>query len=154
MIRPLLLSLLCLCPWHAGQGQNPPPLPADYCHWQAERLAINSPLCGLDGDPVKGRALAINPAAGNCLACHQLPVPEHALHGTLGPPLFSLASRKTKGQIRLHLVNQRLLNPDSIMPGFYRNPRRANRVADEYWGKTLLSAQQIENVVAYLVTLK
>ncbi len=148
----LLLFLLCACGAISANGG--PPLPADYCHWQMENLAIRQPLCDLRGNAAKGRETVIDTAAGNCLACHRLPVPEEALHGTLGPPLLALASRKTEGQIRLHVVDQRVLNPESVMPGFYRDPRLANRVADEYWGKTFLNAQQIENVVAYLMTLK
>ena len=60
----------------------------------------------------------------------------------------------TAGQIRLHVVDQRHFNPETIMPGFYRDPRLANRVADAFFGKTFLSAQQVEDVVAYLETLR
>ena len=55
---------------------------------------------------------------------------------------------------RLRIVDEQQINPMTIIPGFYRDPARANRVADDYWGKTFLSAQQIEDLVAYLVTLK
>jgi sulfur-oxidizing protein SoxX len=117
-------------------------------------LAIEKPLCGLAGDSTRGRKLAADTQVGNCLTCHQLPIPEEPLHGTVGPPLFNIASRKTEGQIRAHVVDQRQFNPGTIMPGFYRDPRLSNRVADEYWGKTFLNAQQVEDIVAYLNSLR
>jgi sulfur-oxidizing protein SoxX len=130
------------------------PLPADYCQWQAEGDAITEPLCGLGGDAARGRLIAIDSHGGNCLACHRMPIPEEPLHGTVGPPLDGVAARLSAGQLRLRVVDERRLNPATIMPGFYRDPRLANRVADGFWGKTFLSAQQVEDVVAYLETLK
>ncbi len=131
-----------------------PPLPTDYCHWSMHELAINEPLCNLEGDRANGLKLVIDTHGGNCLACHQMPIPEETLHGTVGPPLHGLAARMTEGQIRAHLVDQRRFNPNSVMPGFYHDPRLASRVADEYWGKTILTAQQVEDIVAYLKTLR
>ena len=131
-----------------------PPLPAGYCHWEMKNHSIDKPLCGFVGDSKRGRQLVADTRAGNCLTCHQMPVSEEPLHGTIGPPLFSLASRKTEAQIRAHVVDQRQFNPGSIMPGYYRDPRLSNRVADDYWGKTLLTAQQVEDIVAYLASLK
>lgn len=148
------LMLLTLMAMTAAIAEEMPPLPPDYCHWKAEHLAIDQPLCGLKGDPKRGRALAIDPHGGNCIACHHLPVPEESFHGTIGPPLEGVASRYTEGQLRLRVVDEQQVNPFTIMPGFYRDPRLANRVADEYWGKTFLTAQQVEDIVAWLVTLK
>ncbi len=125
-----------------------------YCDWQMRDYAIVKPLCDLQGDPTRGRALAIDSHAGNCLACHRMPIPEEPFHGTVGPPLDGVGARYTPAQIRLRIVDEQQINPMTIMPGFYRDPARANRVADDYWGKTFLSAQQIEDLVAYLVTLK
>lgn len=129
-------------------------LPPDYCGWQAENFAIAASLCGLQGDAERGRQIVIDTHAGNCLACHQFPIPEEPFHGTIGPPLIGVGARYTEAQIRLRVVDERQLNPYTIMPGFYSDPRRANRVADGFWGKTFLTAQQIEDVVAYLVSLK
>lgn len=131
-----------------------PPLPADYCHWEARNYAIEQPLCGLEGNATRGRRIAIDTHGGNCLACHLLPIAEEALHGTLGPPLVGLASRMSTAQIRLHVVDQRQFNPATVMPGFYRDPRFDYRVADDFFGKTFLTAQQLEDVVAYLATLR
>jgi sulfur-oxidizing protein SoxX len=131
-----------------------PPLPADYCHWKISNDEITQPLCGLKGDSTRGRKLVTDTPTGNCLTCHLLPIPEEPLHGTIGPPLYKLALRKSVAQIRAHVVDQRQFNPNTIMPGFYRDPRLSNRVADEYWGRTIFTAQQIEDIVAYLATLK
>lgn len=127
---------------------------AEYCAWQAQDFAIAAPLCGLVGNPERGRALAIDSHGGNCLACHQMPIPEHQFHGTVGPPLFAIGERYNEGQIRLRIVDEQQINPMTIMPGFYRHPETTNRIADDFWGKTMLTAQQIEDLVAYLVTLK
>ena len=138
----------------AGLAANEVPLPADYCQWQAEGDAIVAPLCGLEGDAERGRLIVIDSHGGNCLACHRMPIPEAPLHGTVGPPLDGVAARLSAGQLRLRVVDERQLNPATIMPGFYRDPRLANRVADAFWGKTFLNARQVEDIVAYLESLK
>jgi len=125
-----------------------------YCEWQSSDFAIASPLCGLEGDPARGRALAADSHGGNCLACHQMPIDEEPFHGTIGPPLQGVGERYSAAQIRLRIVDEQQINPMTIMPGFYRDPAHANRIAGEFWGKTFLTAQQVEDLVAYLVTLK
>jgi sulfur-oxidizing protein SoxX len=147
----LSVLLFCLVPSveadDVASGQT-------YCDWQVKDFAIEQPLCNLSGDPERGRALAADSHAGNCLACHQMPIPEESFHGTLGPPLDRVGARYTAAQIRLRIVDEQQINPMTIMPGFYRDPKLANRMADEFWGKTFLTAQQVEDLVAYLVTLK
>lgn len=125
-----------------------------YIPWNQEGLAITRPLGGLQGDAVRGRGIVIERSKGNCLACHQLPIPEQEFHGTVGPPLTGIASRLSEGEIRLRVVDEKQINPISVMPGFYRNPKFFNQVLEEYAGKTVLTAQQVEDVVAYLLTLK
>ena len=66
----------------------------------------------------------------------------------------AVGARYTPAQIRLRIVDEQQVNPMTIMPGFYRDPKLANRLADDFWGKTFLSAQQVEDLVAYLVTLR
>lgn len=127
---------------------------SSYCEWKMVDFAIHLSLCGLTGDPDRGRAVAADRHAGNCLTCHRMPIPEEAFHGTVGPPLDIVGARYSAAQIRLRIVDEQQVNPMTIMPGFYRAPGLANRVADAYWGKTFLSAQQVEDLVAYLVTLK
>ena len=146
--RLLLLPLLSCLPLAALQAQH------DYCAWQAVDFAIAEPLCGLEGDPQRGRELAADSHGGNCLAWHAMPIPEEDCHGTIGPPLYGVGARNSAAQLRLRIVDEQQINPMTIMPGFYRDPALANRIAEDFWGKTFLTAQQVEDLVAYLVTLQ
>lgn len=131
-------------------------LPAEekYCRWEVTDYAIDKPLCGYNGDAERGKAIASDGSKGNCLACHQLPIDGIEAYGTIGPPLEGIGSRQTEGFIRLRVVDTRNINPMSIMPGFYRDPELINRPGKPYIGRTFLTAQQVEDVIAYLVTLK
>lgn len=135
-------------------GGVPAQGPEPYIQWQQEGLSIPRPLAGLRGDAMRGRALVIARNKGNCLACHQLPIPGEPFHGTIGPPLHGVAGRLSEAQLRLRVVDEKQINPVTIMPGYYRAPELFNQVAPEFEGKTLLSAQEVEDIVAYLVTLK
>lgn len=115
--------------------------------------AIIKSLTGKKGDPSNGRKVVINRKKGNCLACHVMPIAEQPYHGEVGPELHGVASRYQEGELRLLIVNAKLINEDTIMPAFYRNSG-FTRVHKKFKGKTILSAQQIEDVVAYLLTLK
>ena len=114
---------------------------------------IDKSLTGQPGDPANGRKLAISTKQGNCLACHVMPVPEQPFHGDVGPDISEAGSNLSEGEIRLRIVNSKVLNPDTIMPAFYRNDG-FERVLKKFQGKTMLSAQQVEDVVAYVMTLK
>ena len=113
---------------------------------------IPASLTGAKGDPARGRAIVANRQVGLCLLCHTGPFPEERFQGDLAPDLRS-AARLTEAEIRLRLVDPARVNPQTIMPAYYRTEGLAN-VAPAYRGKTVLSAGQIEDVVAYLVTLK
>lgn len=115
--------------------------------------SIPASFTGKPGDPAKGRQIAIDRRLGNCLACHVMPVPEQPYHGKIGPDLTGVASRMSEGELRLRVANPKLLNPDTIMPAFYRNDG-LHRVWGKFQGKTILTAEQVEDVVAYLMTLK
>ncbi|MCG6937784.1 MAG: sulfur oxidation c-type cytochrome SoxX [Gammaproteobacteria bacterium] len=128
--------------------------PEPYCQWQVDNYAIEKPLCGLVGDPERGKLIVSDGSKGNCLACHRLPIDGIAAYGTIGPPLAGVGTRLTEGFIRLRVVDTRNISPMSIMPGFYRDPSLINRPRKDYKGKTFLTAQQVEDVIAYLVTLK
>jgi len=93
-----------------------------------------------------------NRQVGLCLLCHSGPFPEERFQGDLAPDLRS-AARLSESQIRQRIVDSTKLNPQSIMPAYYRT-EGLERVAPAYRGKTILSAEQIEDVVAYLTTLK
>ena len=125
-----------------------------YYKWEAKDFAIEKPLGGLKGDANRGRKLVADRDKGNCLACHAMPIPEEAFHGTFGPPLNGIANRLTAAQLRLRIVDQQAINPLTVMPSFYKDPLEVNRIADAYVGKTMLTAQEVEDVIAYLVTLK
>jgi len=119
----------------------------------ANGTSIPASLTGKPGDPAKGREVAINRRLGNCLACHELPIPDQPYHGAIGPDLHGVATRLNEGELRLRIVNPKAMNPDTIMPAFYRADG-LHRVTKKFQGKTILTAQQVEDVIAYLKTLK
>ena len=115
--------------------------------------SIPESLTGKPGDPAKGREVAINRRQGNCLACHKMPVPEQPFHGEVGPDLAGVADRYSEGELRLRVVDPKVLNEDTFMPAFYRQ-EGLHRVMKNFQGKSILSAEQVEDLVAYLLTLK
>ena len=119
----------------------------------AQVAPMAKPLTGEAGDPARGRAIVANRAVGLCLLCHSAPIPEERFQGDLAPSLAGAGSRSTPAQLRLRIVDAARLNPDTIMPPYFRVDG-LSRVAKTFQGKTILSAQQIEDVVAYLATLK
>ena len=114
--------------------------------------SIPASLTGAKGDPARARAIVANRQVGLCLLCHSGPFPEERFQGNLAPDLRS-AARLSEGQIRQRIVDSTKLNPQSIMPAYYKSEGLA-RVAPAYRGKTVLTAEQIEDIVAYLLTLK
>jgi sulfur-oxidizing protein SoxX len=115
--------------------------------------AVPQALGGLESDAARGLAIVLDRRRGNCLICHRLPVEGEPFQGELGPPLAGVGSRLTAGQIRLRLIDQSRINPDTIMPPYYRTQGLTN-VAPEYRGHPALEAQEIEDVLAYLTSLK
>jgi sulfur-oxidizing protein SoxX len=110
-------------------------------------------LTGQPGDAVRGRAIVANRTVGLCLLCHSAPIPEERFQGNLAPSLAGAGSRATPDQLRLRVADAARLNPDTIMPPYYRTDG-LTRVARNFQGRTILSAGQIEDVVAYLASLK
>ena len=115
--------------------------------------AIPACLTGGPGDPARGRAIVVDRQVGLCLLCHSGPFPEQRFQGNLGPDLSGVGARLSAGQIRLRIVDPGRANPATIMPAYFKT-EGLERVAPAFRGKTVLSAQQIEDVVAFLVTLK
>jgi L-cysteine S-thiosulfotransferase len=110
-------------------------------------------LTGRKGDPLQGRAIVANRQVGLCLLCHSGPFPEERFQGDLAPDLSFVGARLSEGQIRERVVDPSRANPGTIMPAYYKADG-LTRVASSFHGKTILSAEQIEDVVAYLVTLR
>ena len=115
--------------------------------------AIPKSLTGARGDPARGRAIVVNRQVGLCLLCHSGPFPEERFQGNLAPDLAGAGKRASEGQLRLRIVDSSQINPTTIMPAYHRTEGLV-RVAPALRGKPILSAEQIEDVVAFLMTLK
>ena len=113
---------------------------------------IPESLTGAPSDAARGRALVLE-RTSTCILCHSGPFPEEKFQGDLAPSLAGTGSRWSEGQLRLRLVNASRLNPVTIMPSYYRVDG-LERVAPAWRGKPILSAEQIEDIVAYLATLR
>ena len=115
--------------------------------------AMPDSLTGAKGDPARGRAIVANRQVGLCLLCHSGPFPEERFQGNLAPDLKGAGSRLSEGQLRLKIVDPGRVNPATIMPAYHRTEGLV-RVAPAYRGKPVLSAEQVEDVVAFLMTLR
>ena len=114
---------------------------------------ITRSLTGARGDPARGRAIVVSRQVGLCLLCHSGPFPEERFQGNLAPDLAGAGKRASEGQLRLRIVDSSRINPTTIMPAYHRTEGLV-RVAPALRGKPILSAEQIEDVVAFLMTLK
>jgi sulfur-oxidizing protein SoxX len=115
--------------------------------------AIPAPLTGVAGDPARGRVIVTSRQRGLCLLCHSGPFPEERFQGDLAPSLAGVGSRLSEGQLRLRLVDSRELDPGTIMPSYYQTDG-LNRVGAAWRDKPVLNAEEIEDVVAFLATLR
>jgi sulfur-oxidizing protein SoxX len=115
--------------------------------------AIPAPLTALPGDAARGRAIVASRQTGLCLLCHSGPFPEERFQGNVATDLAGTGTRWTEGQLRLRMVDSRRLNPDTPMPSYHRVDG-LTAVAPAFKGKPIFDAQQIEDVVAFLRTLR
>jgi L-cysteine S-thiosulfotransferase len=115
--------------------------------------AIPASLTGAAGDPARGRAVILDRRLGACLLCHTGPFPEEKFQGALAPDLSGAGLRWSEGQLRLRLVEASRLDAQTIMPPYYRVDG-LTRVDERWRGKPVLTAEQIEDVVAFLSTLR
>ena len=115
--------------------------------------AIPAPLGGLAGDAARGRAIVTQRQVGLCLLCHSGPFPEERFQGTLAPALAGAGTRWSEGQLRLRVVDNRHVNPETLMPSFHR-VEGLTRAGAAWAGRPVLTAQQVEDVVAFLRTLR
>ena len=136
-----------------AQAQEPGAVAARPGAYTVVGDAIPQSLTGLPGDAARGRAIVANRQVGLCLLCHSGPLPEERFQGNLAPDLAGAGKRWSSGQLRLRVADAGLLHPQSIMPPYYRSSG-LNRVAPAYRDAPLLAAQQVEDVVAYLVSLR
>ena len=114
---------------------------------------IPAPLTAHPGDSERGRRIVLDRDGGDCTICHAMPLPQREFHGTIGPPLDGIGSRATAGVLRLRLVDPKVLNPATIMPAYYK-VEGLYRVLERYRARPMLTAQQIEDVISYLLTLR
>lgn len=110
-------------------------------------------LAGAPGDATRGAAIVASRQSGLCLLCHPAPIGDRQFQGNLAPDLAGAGSRWTAPQLRERIADARQINPDSIMPRYFRTDG-LQRVSPQARGKPLLSGQEIEDVIAYLLTLK
>ena len=114
---------------------------------------IPASLTGAPGDPARGRAIVLERTRGLCLLCHSGPFPEERFQGNLAPDLAGAGARWSEAQLRLRMVDPRAFNPDTIMPSYYRTDS-LDRVAPGFRGRPVLAPGEIEDVVAFLGTLR
>jgi sulfur-oxidizing protein SoxX len=150
----MLMRAAALVIWVAAAHLNPvcaaePQLE----HYEIAGDAIPKPLGGLKGDAARGEGIVRDRRVGNCLICHKFPFKDEPFQGEMGPSMIGVGSRLSEGQIRLRLVDESILNPNTMMPPYYRVSNLTN-VAPEYAGQPALTAQQLEDVVAYLTALR
>ena len=150
--RPKLVGLVAAAglvaasPLHAQPATGLPAL-------AVEGDAIATPLADAPGDPSRGRAIIVNRQLGLCLLCHSGPFQEERSQGTLAPSLAGAGRRWTDGQLRLRVADARRLNPATVMPSYYRIDGMV-RVGTAWQGRPVLTGPQIEDVVAFLRTLR
>jgi L-cysteine S-thiosulfotransferase len=121
--------------------------------WRAAGDGITQPLASQPGDAVRGRAVVANRQVGLCLLCHSGPFPEERFQGNLAPPLDGAGTRLTPAQLRLRIADSQQVNAASIMPPYHRTAG-LQRVGRQWQDQPVLTAQQVEDVVAFLETLK
>lgn len=116
-------------------------------------FTAEAPLTEIPGDPLNGRAVVLDRERGHCLLCHQIASVDEAFQGTIGPDLSLIGERLSEAQLRFRIVDSRRLNPQTVMPAYHdRSPRR--QVAKAFKDKPVLTAQETEDVIAYLLTLR
>ena len=106
----------------------------------------------LEGNIQRGKKIFISRKV-NCLSCHEAPIIEEKFHGNFGPPLVGIGSRYNKEELRLRVIDPKSINPDSIMPSYFKKIK-FERTPAEFLNKTILSAQEVEDLVEYLYSLK
>jgi len=138
----------------AGQAPAPPFVPFDVVVTDGVS-GIPTPLAALTGHPDEGEKVVVERRLGNCLSCHEIgALASEPFHGEIGPSLDGVAGRWDAARLRMIVVNpKKVFGDETVMPAFYRIDG-LNRVRPEFTGQPILDAQQVEDVVAFLGTLK
>jgi len=143
MSRGLWLGfLLCVLLMNASKAQS---------EARAERFA--QPLTAQAGSPTRGRQIVLDRQRGFCLLCHSGPFPEERFQGTLAPRLDADMQSRSAAEFRARLIDPRQFNPETIMPAYFQSAQ-GFRVHRQFEGRTILQAQDIEDVVAFLMEMK
>ncbi len=116
-------------------------------------LGLADPLTDEPGDVDRGRTVVLDPQRGDCTSCHDMALANRELHGNLGPTLDGIASRRSRAEIRLQIVDPKRVNPATTMPSYFA-VEGLHRVALAFRGRSILSSQEIEDVVAFLMTFE
>jgi sulfur-oxidizing protein SoxX len=148
----LVVAVACAAPFTESVAQTPAPQPVRLVPFEVVDQAIPRPLTDTPGNVERGRRLALDRSKGNCVTCHELPL-DADFQGNLGPPLTGVADRYEPGELRLRIVDTKRINPDSNMPSYYR-VEGLNRVRRDWAGRPMLEAQEVEDILAYLLTLR
>jgi sulfur-oxidizing protein SoxX len=144
----MLIALAFTVAANAAHGADATLLP-----FQMAGDAVPDALGGLIGEAKRGEEIVRDRRIGNCLICHRLPLKDEPFQGEIGPALTRVGARLSEGQIRLRLIDESLINPQTLMPPYYRTANLTNADPD-YAGRPGLTAQQIEDVTAYLSSQK
>jgi L-cysteine S-thiosulfotransferase len=152
-LRPYAYTLVMLTVLLVANSGITEPVGDTLVEYRVVNGAIPEPLTDQAGDAERGRRTVLDRDGGDCVICHAMPLPQRQFHGTVGPPLDGVGSRYTAGELRLRLVNPKAFNPQTIMPAYYK-VEGLYRVLERHRGKPILTAQQVEDVVAYLLTLQ
>lgn len=140
-------AIVVLLAWSAGAAAQ---ALADY---RVERDGVPAPLTREPGDPARGREIVLNRNEGACILCHAVPDAGVRFMGNIAPSLAGVGARLSAAQLRLRVIDQSRVDPNTPMPPYYRVDG-LREVARAYQGKPILKAQQIEDVVSYLQTLR
>ena len=146
MKRAVLAGVIGLS---ACGGGEPPLVTAA----QIDGDSIPRPLTEIAGDATRGEAQFAGREAGHCVLCHVVSNLDVEFQGNVGPDLSDVGNRLSAGQLRLRLVDYQIVRPGTLMPSYYRI-HDLYQVSETYEGAPVLSAQAIEDLVAYLSDLK
>lgn len=123
------------------------------CGAAQDTNGMTEPLSPINADAATGEALFASRDGGHCVLCHAVTGLSAEFQGDLGPSLDGISDRLNEAELRLRIANPRQVWPDTVMPAYYKSGG-FNQVASEYAGETVLSGEEIEHIIAYLMTLK